>query len=132
MALAENILECLGKFEALTVLDICCNGVTGLKAIATQLPELEFNVAPLADRIQWYVIKETKSQPHGTRMIPVADWTEFTAPPKGPDGFISARPLTREQAPYPCIATLVVGCFFAGESVMAWPDRISTPLETSC
>jgi len=112
MALSENIIECLGQFEAFAVLDICRNGVTGLKAIASQLPELVFVVAPLPDRMLGHVIKEAKRKHPGMRMILVANWTEFAgfarANQKGADGFISARLLSRELplvlAQYPHLA----------------------------
>ena len=103
MASAESIRECLGRFEAFAVLDICRNGVTGLKAISSQLPELVFIVAPLPDRMLGHVIKEAKRKHPGMRMIIVAGWTEFAgfarANQKGADGFISARLLSREY-PY--------------------------------
>jgi DNA-binding NarL/FixJ family response regulator len=119
MALAENILECLGQFEAFTVLEICRNGVTGLKAIASQLPELVFIVAPLPDRMLGHVIKEAKKKHPGMRMVLVADWTEFAgfarANQKGADGFISARLLSRELplvlAQYPQLAATWGKCF---------------------
>lgn len=112
MPLAGAIAACLGPFDEFSVLAICPNGVTGLKAIAAELPDLVFITAPLPDRMLGHVIKEAKKKHPRMRLILVADWAEYAgfarANQKGADGFISARLLGRELplvlAQYPGLA----------------------------
>jgi len=98
--MAENIQACFVQFATFSTLDICRNGVAGLQAIASQLPDLMLIVAPLPDRQLSHVIKEAKRKHGKMRMIVIADWAEFAgfsrAKHKGADGFISARLLSKE------------------------------------
>jgi len=112
ISIGENISECLRERATFSVLATCRNAVTGLQAIATQLPDLVFIVAPLPDRMVSHVIKEARKKHPRGRVILVADWPEFAgfarARQKCADGFISARLLSRELplilAQYPQLA----------------------------
>ncbi|MBK7416734.1 MAG: hypothetical protein IPJ38_18145 [Dechloromonas sp.] len=62
LSISADIVGCLSKQEAFSVLDICRNAVTGLKTITSRRPDLVFIVAPLPDRMVTYVIKEAKKE----------------------------------------------------------------------
>jgi DNA-binding NarL/FixJ family response regulator len=111
-AMRQSIHGCLQTFKDFSLLADCCNGMTGLKAIANLQPDLVFVVAPLPDRVLGHLIKDAKRKHPAIRIVVVANWTEFAgfarANHKGADGFVSERLLSRELplilAQYPQLA----------------------------
>lgn len=97
---AAKITASLAHCKTFLSIQNCGSGVAFLKILSGTAPELVFIVAPLPDRIVSHVIREARQLSPSSRIIIVADWTEFAgfarAQQKGADGFISTRLLSAE------------------------------------
>lgn len=97
---AAKIALCVTQSRIFQSVQICDNGVELLRMLPGSMVDLAFVVAPLPDRTVSHVIREARQLSPTTRIIIIADWTEFAgfarAHQKGADGFISVRLLSAE------------------------------------